>query len=509
MTASIANRTFDWLIEYGLKPVAIATVFVLVALLWTFPLQHIVAYPFVFLFFGAIMGSAWFGGFIAGAWAIVLSSILIAFFFMPPLYSIAVNSELRSYYGAFIVCAIAITAISAARRRTENTSKAAREELEARVRERTAELERSNLETLERERQLRLLTEAIPQQIWRADAKGEIEYCNRDLVEFTGEETEMLRGEKFYSIFHPFDAPLFRKSWQVARLGGTQFEIEARVHDASENYRWFLIRGIPHHTAGGDIVCWYGVHIDIEDRHRAEQVLRIAQGDSARWSRTLSMAEVAASIAHELKQPLTALITHAQACRRWLRAEPMNSEKAVQAAECLVREGARANSVVDRVRSLFSDKEPLREIVDINLLIEDVTQLLRDEAVRRGINIRRELAPGLPKLKADPVQMQQLLLNLLMNGMESTMDTGRPREVIVRSETGGLDEAVITVRDNGGGITEQVREKMFDPFFTTKQQGTGIGLSICRSIVEAHDGRIWADPLDEGTAFYVALRARE
>jgi signal transduction histidine kinase len=220
------------------------------------------------------------------------------------------------------------------------------------------------------------------------------------------------------------------------------------------------------------------------------------------------MAEVAASIAHELKQPLTALITQAQACRRWLRAEPMNSEKAVQAAECLVREGARANSVVDRVRSLFSDKEPLREIVDINLLIEDVTQLLRDEAVRRGITISRELAPDLPKLKADPVQMQQLLLNLLMNGMESTMDTGRPREVIVRSETGGPDEAVITVRDNGGGITEQVREKMFDPFFTTKQQGTGIGLSICRSIVEAHDGRIWADPLDEGTAFYVALRAR-
>jgi PAS domain S-box-containing protein len=507
MTASIANRTFDWLIEYGLKPIAIAAVFVLVALLWTFPLQHIVAYPFVFLFFGAIMGSAWFGGFIAGAWAIVLSSILIAFFFMPPLYSIAVNSELRSYYGAFIVCAIAITAISAARRRTENTSRAAREELEARVRERTAELEISNLETVERERQLRLVTEAIPQQIWRADSNGEIEYCNRDLVEFTGEE--MLRGEKFYSIFHPFDAPLFRKSWQAARRGGTQFEIEARVHDASENYRWFLVRGIPHHTAGGDIVCWYGVHIDIEDRHRAEQALRIAQGDSARWSRTLSMAEVAASIAHELKQPLTALITQAQACRRWLRAEPMNSERALQAAECLVREGARANSVVDRVRSLFSDKEPLREIVDINLLIEDVTQLLRDEAVRRGITVRRELAPGLPKLKADPVQVQQLLLNLLMNGMESTMDTGRPREVIVCSETGGLDEVVITVRDNGGGITEQVRERMFDPFFTTKQHGTGIGLSICRSIVEAHDGRIWAESLEDGTAFYVALRARE
>ncbi len=111
--------------------------FVLVALLWTFPLQHVIAFPFVFLFFGAVMASAWFGGFIAGAWAIVLSSVLIAFFFMPPLYSIAVNRELKTYYGAFIVCAIAITAISAARRRSENISRAAREDLEQRVRERT------------------------------------------------------------------------------------------------------------------------------------------------------------------------------------------------------------------------------------------------------------------------------------------------------------------------------------------------------------------------------------
>ena len=505
MTALAASRISNWLIEYGLKPAAIAVVFVLVALLWTFPLQHIIAYPFVFLFFGAIMGSAWFGGFIAGAWAILLSSILIDYFFMPPLYSMAVNKELKSYYGAFIVCAIAITAIGAARRRAENTSKAARGELESKVRERTSELEQSNLETLERERQLRLVTEAIPQQIWRADADGMIEYCNRDLVDFAGEAIESLRGEGFYSIFHPFDAPLFRKNWQMARRGGTQFEMEARVHDAAGNYRWFLIRGIPQHTAGGGIACWYGVHIDIENLRRAEQALRVAQVDSARWSRTLSMAEVAASIAHELKQPLTALTTQAQACRRWLRAEPMSRDKAVLAADNLVRESARASEVVDRVRSLFSEKEPLRKFADVNLLIGDTVQLLRDEAVRRGITIRLELKHDLPRLAVDAVQVQQLLLNLLMNGMEATMGTGRPREVTVFSESNGSSQVVITVLDNGTGITEQVRERMFDPFFTTKQHGTGIGLSVCRSIVEAHDGRIWADSLEEGTAFHVVL----
>ena len=330
--ANMTDAAFDRLsrltMEHGLKPLAISVFFVLVALLWTFPLQHVIAFPFVFLFFGAVMASAWFGGFIAGAWAIVLSSVLIAFFFMPPLYSIAVNRELKTYYGAFIVCAIAITAISAARRRSENISRAAREDLELRVRERTAELEQSNLETLERERQLRLLTEAIPQQIWRANAIGEIEYCNHDLIEFTGRSIETLHGEELFSIFHVSDLPIFRRSWNAARRTGSDFEVESRVRDAIGNYRWFLIRGIPQHTASGEVSCWYGVHIDIEERYRAEQALRVAQGDSARWSRTLSMAEMAASIAHEIKQPLTALIAQAHACRRWLRAEPMNPEKA-------------------------------------------------------------------------------------------------------------------------------------------------------------------------------------
>lgn len=509
MTVSIANRISDWLIEYGLKPFAIATVFVLVALLWTFPLQHIVAYPFVFLFFGAIMGSAWFGGFIAGAWAIILSSMLIAFFFMPPLYSIAVNSELKSYFGSFIVCSIAITTISVARRHTENASKAARDELEARVRERTSELERSNLEILERERQLRLLTEAIPQQIWRAKADGEIEYCNRDLVAFTGESTEALRGEGFSSIFHPFDAQLFRKSWNMARRTGIQFEIEARVHDAAENYRWFLIRGIPQRAAGGEVTCWYGLHIDIENRYRAEHALRIAQGDSARLSRTLSMAQMAASIAHELKQPLTALITQAQVCRGWLLTKPMNPDKATRAAEYLVRESVRASAVVDRVRSLFSEKDLLREPTDLNSLIGDAVHLLRDEAVRRGVSVRLELAGDLPRLEVDPVQIQQLLLNLVTNGMESTMETGRACEVTISTESNKFGRVMITVRDNGAGLSEQIQEKMFEPFFTTKPHGTGIGLSICRSIVESHDGQIWADSIGEGTAFRVVLGGRE
>jgi PAS domain S-box-containing protein len=500
-----ARQIAAWAEKYLAKPLLIAGCFVLVALLWTVLLQHVFAYPFVFLFFGAIMGSAWFGGLIAGLWAILLSSVLIDFFFMQPLYSLTVARELRSYQEAFIVCAIAITAISVARKRSENTVRAARDELEDRVRERTAELEQSNLEILERERQLRLLTEAIPQQIWRADAAGCVEYCNHDLIQFTGKTVEELQGDKFDSIFHVSDAPIFRQSWETARRSGQQFESQLRVHGADGSYRWFLIRGIPQRMTTGEISCWYGVHIDIEEQHRAQQALLVAQGDSARWSRTLSMAEMAASIAHELKQPLTALVAQAQACRRWLRTQPMHEDKAIQAAENLVRESTRAGAVIDRVRSLFSEKDLLREPTDLNAVVRDVAQLLREESVRQGVTVHLDLAEHLPLLRVDPVQVQQLLMNLILNGMESTAHTDRTGELILRTARDTAGEVVVTVRDNGAGLTAEARERMFDPFFTTKPQGTGIGLSICRSIAEAHDGRIWAEPLEQGTAFHVVL----
>jgi PAS domain S-box-containing protein len=500
-----ADRMSKWLTKYLFLPVATAGFFVLVALLWTFLLQHVIAYPFVFLFFAAVIGSAWFGGFIAGAWSVVMSSVLIDFFFLPPLYSIEVGRKFQTYQLAFILCAIAIALICSALRRSEDAVKASRDEMEAKVQERTAELRRSNQEILERERQLRLLTEAIPQQIWRADSNGAIEYCNHDLIEFTGKPLEELCGEKFFDIFHEEDAALFRQGLDAAHQSGSRFEIQARVRDADGNYRWFLIRGVPQRSFSGEVACWYGVHIDIEEQYRAQLAILQAQEDSARWSRTFSMGEMAVSIAHELKQPLTALMTHAQACRRWLRAQPPNIEKASNAAENLVRESTRASAVVDRVRSLLSHQGSVRELSNLNLLIRDVAHLLRDEAIRRDVSIELRLAENLPQTSIDPVQIQQLLLNLAMNGIESMMEAGHARKLTICTELNNAGETVVTVRDYGTGLSEEARKKMFDPFFTTKRQGMGIGLSICRSIVEAHDGRIWAEALAEGTAFHFVL----
>jgi PAS domain S-box-containing protein len=338
MQAIDVDRFSQWTMQYGVKPCAIAGSFVLVALLWTFPLQHVIVYPFVFLFFAAIMGSAWFGGVLAGFFAVMFSSLLITYFFIPPLFSITVAKESQSFLVAFILSAIAIAIVSSTRKRAEKIVRDARDQLESKVQERTAELHRSNLEIQESVRQLRMLTEAVPQQIWQADTAGRIQYCNQHLRDYIGASADSLLGESFFTILHSEDATLFRQGWESALMAGGRFEAEARVRGANGRYRWFLIRGLPHLSEDGQIAHWYGIHIDIEERRRSEQRLLSAHEDLSRSSRTMSLAEMAASIAHELNQPLTALVTHASACRRWLRAEPANISRATAAADSIVQE---------------------------------------------------------------------------------------------------------------------------------------------------------------------------
>jgi PAS domain S-box-containing protein len=489
--------------EYALRPLAVAVFFVLIALLWTFPLQHIFAYPFIFLFFAAVMCSAWFGGFISGILAAAMSSFLVGFFFIPPLYSLSIAREFRSYETAFVVCAIAITGVSAARRRSENAIRSARDELEIRVEERTAELERSNAEISERERQLRLLTETIPQQIWRTDGSGSVEYGNRDLLKYVGKNADEIAGDAFFSIFHSEDGGVVKARWEQARMTGAQFESKARVRGANGSYRWFLVRGNPQFDEDGSVARWYGVHIDIEE----QEELLLSKERLTRFSRNVSMAEMAASIAHELSQPLTALLTEANACRRWLQTEPPNLERAEATTNRIVRDATRASEVVQRVRSLFNRTGYVRERTDLNQLVRDFARLLSEEAMRREVTMHLHLSDDLPPIEVDPIQVQQVLLNLAMNGMDAMMQSTRPRELEISTQLQDR-EALITVRDCGIGIPAEMSAHIFEPFYTTKEEGTGIGLAICRSIVEEHDGRIWAEPHEDGTAIHFTLKAK-
>ena len=509
MAETEVGRLSQWTLDYGLKPCAIAGSFVFVALLWTFPLQHVIAYPFVFLFFGAIMGSAWFGGFLAGFLAVSFSTLIVTYFFVPPFFSMAVAKGSQSFLAAFILCAIAITVVSSARKRAENAIRVARDQLEAKVQERTIELQQSNREIKESERQLRILTEAIPQQIWRTDAAGSIEYCNQHLCDHLGLPTKELRGEAFFEVIHPEDRPLFCEGWQAALKSGTRFEIEARVRAAGGGYRWFLVRSIPQRSEDDQIAHWYGIHIDIQQQHSAQQNLVQAQDDLTRLLRSLSMAEMAASIAHELNQPLTAVVTHAYACREWLQAKPANLEKASATAEKIVRESKRASVVVSRVRALFSKEAHVRELTSMNRLIQELARLLRDEAIRKDVSIHLVLAHDLPQLEIDPVQIQQAILNLAMNGMDAMNQVARPCELVIRTQKRGGCEILVAVEDQGPGIAPEIVARMFEPFFSTKPEGTGMGLAICRSIIEAHDGKIWAEnSVRGGATFQFTVRSQ-
>ncbi|WP_109488158.1 ATP-binding protein [Occallatibacter savannae] len=478
--------------EYGLKPAGIAVVFVLVALLWTFPLQHLIDYPFVFLFFGAIMGSAWFGGSIAGVIAVVLSSLLVTYFFIPPFYSISVAAESQSFLAAFILFAITMSFVSSARKRAETQVKQARDLLETRVQERTAELEQSTREIQRSERELRLLTEAIPQQIWRADASGAIEYVNQNLREYLGSPEEKLLKEGLFRALDPRDAIVLRETWQQALETGTPLEVQARVLNAQKESRWFLIRAFPQSAENGRIVRWYGLHIDIEEHEREQQSLTARQERLSRISRDLSMSEIAVSIAHELNQPMTALLTHAYACREWAASTPPNLEKVSATAEKIVQESTRASAVVKRVRSLFSPDEPVRVATDLNRLIQDSARLLRDDAARHGVQMDLDLEDKLSDIEMDPIQIQQVILNLAKNSIEAMAGSRKERVVQLSTRAASEDEVLVIVSDTGPGIAPEIVANIFEPFFSTKKNGTGIGLAICRSIVEAHSGRISA-----------------
>ena len=395
--------------EYGLRPSAVAGFFVLVAFLWTFPLQHFVAYPFLFLFLGAVMGSAWFGGRIAGMVSVVLSTALIDFFFVPPFYSFHISNVAQTYCIAFIVCAIAMSWISSTLKRSATAIQEARTLLEERVLERTAELQRSNAEILESERRLRTLTEAIPQQIWSADAEGLIDHCNNHLLDYVGRGMDEMTGDGYFGVIHPEDEELMRESWKTCREAGEKLEGEWRVRGADGSYRWFLVRSVPQRSGEGAIERWYGTHIDTEDRRRAEQALMQAQTELLNLSHRLGMGELAASIAHELNQPLTAVVTNAYACREWLQAETPNLERASMTAQKIVQESKRASEVVARVRALFREEIDSRASVDLNRMIQELVRLLHDEAVRRRVSIHVELDPALPRVTVDPVQIQQVL----------------------------------------------------------------------------------------------------
>jgi signal transduction histidine kinase len=247
--------------------------------------------------------------------------------------------------------------------------------------------------------------------------------------------------------------------------------------------------------------------LDLTERKRAEEErerLRHAQADLAYMSRVITVGELTASLAHEIKQPIAAAVLNAKTCVRWLKRDSPDVTEACEAASRTVRDATRAADIVDRVRSLYRRGTPQRELVDLNEIIQEMIVLLHDKANRYSIPIRAELTPSLPKVMADRVQLQQVVMNLMLNGIEAMKDMGG--ELTVTSKRTEDGQSLISVSDSGIGLPVEESERIFEAFFTTKPEGTGMGLSISRTIVESHGGRLWASAnTGRGATFHFSL----
>ncbi|HEY4050236.1 MAG TPA: two-component regulator propeller domain-containing protein, partial [Acidobacteriaceae bacterium] len=321
------------------------------------------------------------------------------------------------------------------------------------------------------EKQLRDVINAVPANIWSISPDGAIDFVNQRWQELTGLAAEDARGWNWQAAVHPDDRAGFLAHWRSAVKNGKAMEHEVRVRRADGEYRWLFVRNVPLRGKVGKIVKWYGTSVDIDDRKRAEKALRETQAGLAQINRMSMMGELTASLAHEIKQPIAAAVSNAEACLQWLARDQPDLVEMREAAIEMVKEARRAAEIVTRTRSLFKKEEVSREVLDLNDVITDTVSLIREESDRRSIPVRTELDAQLPKISADRVQLQQVLMNLMLNGLEAM--NGARGELIVRSQRDEEGRPLISVSDAGIGLPVEEQDKIFDAFFTTKPQGTG------------------------------------
>ncbi|MEJ0043959.1 MAG: PAS domain-containing protein [Rhizomicrobium sp.] len=363
-----------------------------------------------------------------------------------------------------------------------------------------------------RERELQQLVDTIPTLVWCVTPTGEPSYINKRLETYYGtsvDDQADVDGSKLIAalraLIHPEDASAVHRNLMHALNTGESFAMRYRNRRADGVYRWVDGRAEPLRDDSGRILQWYGVSVDIDDETRAQEALRAAQERLSRASQLANLAELSASIAHEVNQPLAAVITNSHACQRWLLADPPNLQRALVTSERIVRDAMAAAEVVGRIRALFTRTASTRAAIDLNEVIGEVGRLMTEEIASEGVLVETDLDAALPSAPADRVQMQQVLVNLIRNGidaMKSNADT--PKSLVIGSRRDGESTILVEIRDNGCGIAEPGR--IFEPFFTTKEKGMGMGLAICRSILESHDGRLWAESVQpRGTVFSFTL----
>ena len=480
-------------LRYGL---AFASVAAALGLARAFVYFHL-PQPFGAFAISAIALTFWYAGTAPGILAAVLSSLVRSY-----LFDATTSTESRVLFDlVFLVFALLMTRV--ARERNQ---------LELRVAERTAELTRSN-ENLKRE---------IAERNQAQYLTGQVFECSPDAILIIGTDYRYKRVN-----------PVHARNWgrpaasmvgmHVADLLGAEF-FEQRVQPfldrcfAGESVRfedWFenalgrrysAVSYSPLLSDSQRVEAALVIGRDLTEHTLASEALRHAQSDLAHASRMTTMGELTASLAHEVNQPITAAVNGASTCVRWLTRDEPDLAEAREAALGVVRNARRAADIINRIRSIAKKGESKRRLADVNDLIEEMIALLRNEASRYSISIRTDLDADLPKVMADSVQVQQVMMNLIMNGIDAMKEVDRTRELTIQSRLAENRQLTISISDTGVGLPAEQADHIFDAFFTTKSHGLGMGLRISRSIVESHGGRLWAaDNSPHGASFSFTL----
>jgi PAS domain S-box-containing protein len=366
----------------------------------------------------------------------------------------------------------------------------------------------------ESERNLRLFMETIPQMLWSAAPDGAIDYYNQRVLDYTGLSMHELRGAGWIKPIHPDERDAMTKVWMAAVAEGVPFKFEFRGRRGADGmYRWCVSSALPLRDREGRILKWYGSIVDLHDWKQAQESLRSREAELAHITRIMTMGEITSSIAHEINQPLGAIVNYGNACLRLIKTGSAEITDIAAALSEIVDDANRASAIIAQIRALSKKALPEMAVLEVKNLVAEILPLVRHELDSRRVVLETVLSDNLSPVLGDRIQLEQVLLNLVMNGMEAMHQIPEDRRhlsIATQSQVSdGKALILITVMDSGSGLSAEDLPRLFETFYTTKAEGMGMGLAISRSIVEAHGGRLWATPnTGPGATFQFVLPAQ-